>query len=432
MRSRWRSPRSRRAREHRPALQGVGRSEVAVTSARAAAEADRVTYVDTAARLRSTCEHLATVERFALDTEFVGERTYLPALELIQVATPSATALIDCRAIPALDPFFAVLADARVEKVLHAGQQDLELFQSLTGRAPAPIVDTQVAAAMAGYGAQIGYAQIVERLVGAVVDKSETLTDWSRRPLTKAQLAYAADDVRYLLPLYDTLRARLTQLRRWDWLQEECRRLERSVRNLPIDPPEAWLRVRGRGTLRAKGLAVLRELAQWREEMARERNKPRASIARDEVLVEIARKAPVTLDALRGLRAVRSRELERHAGDVLARIARALDTPKESWPQPPPPQGTAPSTGVVELLQAVLRLRAEEASIAPSLLATQADLQVLVQRHAAGDTADLPIMQGWRKAIAGGDLLALLEGRASVALDPATGAVRVSTRPIDA
>ncbi len=398
------------------------------SSVRQSAESRDFTYVDSAARLRTVCEHLAGVERFALDTEFVGERTYVPALELIQVATPSELALIDCRAVPALDPFFTVLTDTRVEKVMHAGQQDLELFQSLTGRPPAPIIDTQVAAAMAGYGAQVGYAQLVERLAGVAVEKSETLTDWSRRPLTKAQLAYAVDDVRYLLPIYEKLRARLTQQQRWEWLVEECKRLERSVRNLPVEPPDAWLRVRGRGTLRSKGLAVLRELAAWREEQARERNKPRTTIARDEVLVEIARKAPTTVEALRGLRAVRSRELERHAPAVLQRIARALEAPRDSWPQPPPAQAAAPSTGVVELLQAVLRLRAEEASIAPSLLATQADLQVLVQRHAAGEVGEVPIMQGWRKTIAGGDLLALLEGRASVSLDPARGAIRVSKR----
>lgn len=398
------------------------------SSGRSATEGTRAVYVDSAAALRGVCDHLGQVERFALDTEFVGERTYLPALELIQVATPAQTALIDCRAVPSLEPFFKVLADPGIEKILHAGQQDLELFHSLTGRAPAPIIDTQVAAAMAAYGAQVGYAQLVERLLGVTVEKSETLTDWSRRPLTKAQLAYAVDDVRHLLPAYEKLRAKLTGLQRWEWLREECRRLERSVRSLPVEPADAWLRVRGRGALRAKGLVVLRELAAWREEFARERNKPRASVARDEVLVEIARKAPTTLEALRGLRAVRSRELERHAGDVLQRIAGALETPRDEWPQPPVLQAAAPSTGVVELLQAVLRLRAEEAGIAPSLLATHADLQVLVQRHASKDFHDLPIMQGWRKTIAGGDLLALLEGRASLALDPDTGAVRVSQR----
>ncbi len=382
-------------------------------------------YVDDAASLRTLCKHLAAVERFGLDTEFVGERTYVPQLELIQVATPSRLALIDCRAVPSLDPFFALLGDARIEKVVHAGQQDLELFCSLTGRTPAPTVDTQVAAAMAGYGAQVGYAQLVERLLGVAVEKTETLTDWSRRPLTQAQIAYAADDVRHLLPLYDRLRARLTELKRWEWLVEECRRLEQSTRSVPVTPADAYLRVRGRGSLRAKGLAVLRALAAWREEVARERNKPRASIVRDEALVEIARKAPTTVSALRGMRAVRSRELDRHAEEVVRRVVWALHQPKEQWPQPPPAHGPAPATGVVELLQAVLRLRAEEACIASSLLATHAELQALVHHHAAGTEGELPIMQGWRRVIAGSDLLALLEGRASVALEPAGGRVRV-------
>ena len=387
-----------------------------------------VTYVDDDAALRRVCTQLAAAPRFALDTEFVGERTYVPALELIQVATGEMVALIDCRAVSSLTPFFEVLAAPTVEKVLHAGQQDLDLFHSLTGVAPTPILDTQVAAALGGYGAQVGYAQLVERLIGVTVDKSETLTDWSRRPLTKAQLAYAVDDVRYLLPACDTLKARLAELGRWDWAVEECRRLERSVRSIPMEPEDAWLRVRGRGSLRARGLVVLKALAEWREEIAKTRNKPRASIVRDEALVEIARKAPTAIDGLRGLRAVHSRDLERHAGDVVRRIAAALETPKETWPQPPPPPTATPSTGVVELLQAVLRLRAEDAGIAPTLLATNADLQLLVQRHAAGAATELPIMQGWRHTIAGGALMALLEGRASVSLDPASGAVRVTKR----
>ena len=377
-----------------------------------------VTYVEDTAGLRAACKHLAAVERFGLDTEFVGERTYVPQLELIQVATPAETWLIDCRAVPSLEPFYELLWDAEIEKIVHAGQQDLDLFSNLTGRAPSPVIDTQVASAMAGYGAQAGYAQLVERLLGVTVEKSETLTDWSRRPLTAAQVEYAADDVRYLLPVYERLRARLTELKRWAWLREECRRLEQATRVLPTDPSEAFLRVKGRGSLRARGLAVLRELASWREEVARERNKPRASIIRDEALVEIARKAPTSVAALRGLRAVRSRELDRHAEVVVRRVARALETPKDQWPQPPPAHTTVPSAGLVELLQAVLRLRAEESWIAPSLLATHADLQLLVQRHAEGDAASLPILQGWRKSIAGRDLVALLEGRASVTWDP--------------
>ena len=387
-----------------------------------------VTYVDDEKSLGVLCAHLATVQRFALDTEFVGERTYTPQLELIQVATTSQVALIDCRAVPSLQGFFVPLCDEHIDKILHAGQQDLGLFENLIGRVPTPVVDTQVASAMAGYGAQPGYAQLVEGILGLTMEKTETLTDWSRRPLTPAQLSYAADDVRYLLPLYEGLRLRLTGLDRWEWLREECRMLTRSTRRLSAEPENAYLRVRGRGSLRAKGLAVLRELAAWREEVARHRNKPRPSVARDEALVEIARKAPTTTAALRGLRAVRSRELERHADDVVCRVARALEGPKELWPQPPAGRGRVPQGGTVELLQAALRARADEAGIAPSLIATHADLQLLAQRHAAGQVDDLPVVRGWRRAIAGSDLLALLDGCASVALDAATGQVKIRTK----
>lgn len=382
-------------------------------------------YVSDGERLEAVCAHLATTERFGLDTEFVGERTYVPQLELIQVATPERCALIDCRAVTDLTRFFALLADRAIEKVVHAGQQDIELFYKLSGHVPGPVFDTQVAAAMAGLGAQAGYAQLAERLLNVHVEKTETLTDWSRRPLTRAQIAYAADDVRSLLPLYDALRRRLTELGRWKWLQEELRRLERSVRGHPVDPSRTHLRVKGRGSLRGKGLAVLRELAAWREELAQRLNKPRGSVVRDEALVEIARKAPTSVSALRSLRAVRSRELDRHADEVVARVARALELPKEQWPEAPSSPGPAPATGVVELLQAVIRSRAEEAQIAPSLLATHADVQLLVQRHAAGNAADLPILKGWRRKIAGNDLVALLEGRASVEIDPARGCVRL-------
>lgn len=399
-----------------------------MTGRSAADSSSAYVYVDSEARLNTICDHLAGVERFGLDTEFVGERTYVPQLELIQVATPTQCALIDCQAVSDLSPFFAVLGNPAIEKVVHAGQQDLEIFFTLCGKVPSPIFDVQVAAAMAGLGAQCGYAQVADRLLGVTIEKTETLTDWSHRPLTQAQLEYAGDDVRYLLPVYAELKRRLTQLGRWKWLQEEFRGLEQSIRSEPIVPARAYLRVRGRGSLRGRGLVVLRELAAWREDTARERDKPRGSIVRDEALVEIARKAPATVSALRGLRAVRSRELDRYSDEVVARVVHALSLPKEQWPEPPPSPGPAPSTGVVELLQAVVRARADDAQIAPTLLATHADLQELTQRHVTGGAKDLPIMQGWRRRIAGDDLCALLDGRATVQIDAAHGRIRL--RPI--
>lgn len=388
-----------------------------------------VVYVDNAEALTNVCEHLATTRRFALDTEFVGERTYYPKLELIQVASREQVALIDCRAVEDLGPFFEVLANRRIQKILHAAQQDVELFESLTGELPRPVIDTQVASALAGYGAQVGYAQLAERILGVTLEKSETLSDWSRRPLSKAQLAYAVDDVRYLLPLYEDLRARLTELERWDWLKEECAGIETVSRGLTVAPEEAYLRVRGRGSLRPRALAVLRELAAWRESAARERNKPRVSIARDEALVEIARRSPTSVSSLRGLRAVRSREVERHAAEVVDRVNAALAGPREEWPQPPPVQGPTPAPGVVELLQAVVREQADEHSIAASILATQAELQQLASRHLQGNgVEDLRLMHGWRRALVGGDLLAVLEGTASVSVDPSTQRLRIRPR----
>lgn len=388
-----------------------------------------VVHVSDARSLGEVCAHLAGTRRFALDTEFVGERTYYPKLELIQVASREQVALIDCRAVDDLGPFFEILANRRIQKVLHAAQQDIELFESLTGELPRPVIDTQIASALAGYGAQVGYAQLAERLLGVSLEKSETLSDWSHRPLSKAQLAYAVDDVRFLLPLYEQLRGRLTELDRWEWVKEECARIENLSRGLTVEPREAYLRVRGRGSLRPRGLAVLRELAAWREEAARHRDKPRVSIARDEVLVELARRAPTAPSALRGLRAVRSREIERCAAEVVERVNIALAQPKEDWPQPPPSHGPTPPPGVVELLQAVVRERAEEHSIAASMLATQAELQQLASCHMeANGLDDLRLMRGWRRTIVGEDLIAVLDGSASVSVDPASHRLRIRPR----
>jgi ribonuclease D len=387
---------------------------------------DSFLYVEDAAALRRVVERLADSDRFGLDTEFVGERTYLPQLELIQVANQHVCAVLDCRALGQLDPFFPVLFDRRIEKVLHAGQQDLELFFLLTQQVPTPIFDTQVAAAMVGYGAQPGYAALVERLLEITVEKTETLTDWTRRPLTHAQLSYAADDVRYLSAVHHRLRQRLTSLHRVNWATEEFRRLERTAAAGRVHPQEAYLRVRGRGTLSSKGLVILRELAAWREDEARQRNKPRGSVMKDELLVEVARRGPLTPGALRQLRGLYSRELERSATQIVAAVERALALPKSEWPAPTRHSNEATPTGLVELLQAVLRTRAEHASIAPSILATTADLEMLATRHGKPSAVDLPILQGWRRKIAGDHLLDLLEGRASVRVEPSTHRLHIS------
>jgi ribonuclease D len=386
------------------------------------------TLIDSQEALEDLALALRREKQIGLDTEFVGERTYVPQLELVQVSGAESTAVIDCRAVASLDPLLEVLNDKRIEKILHAGQQDLELLFALSGRVPAPVFDTQVAAAMIGLGAQPSYASLLERVLQVRIDKTQTLTDWSKRPLTATQIAYAHEDVRYLLPVRERLREKLQALGREDWLREELARLESPSSYQRPTAREAYLRVRGRGGLRSKGLAILRELAAWREEEAQRRNKPRGGVLSDEVLVELARRAPERPDALRNFRGQFARAAERYSSAIIEAVKVALALPHEEWPHAAQTNhAPAPSAGVIELLQAVLRLSSEEAGIAPTMVATSADLHALVDAHALGRHPELPLLSGWRREIAGANLLALLEGKASLRLDPTSQRVRLET-----
>lgn len=379
--------------------------------------------------LKDLAGKLKHQRRIGVDTEFVGERTYVPQLELVQVSGNDLTAVIDCQAVGSLDPLLEVILDHHIEKVLHAGQQDLELIYGLSGEVPSPVFDTQVAAAMVGLGAQPSYASMLERLLQVRIEKTQTLTDWSKRPLTGTQIAYAHEDVRYLLPLRQRLVERLRKFGREQWLREELARLEDTASYKRPSTREAYLRVRGRGGLRAKGLAILRELAAWREEEAQRRNKPRGGILSDEVLVELARRAPDKPEALRNFRGQFARAAQRHTTAIIDAVKQALDLPQEDWPQVVHGNhAPAPNAGVIELLQAVLRLSAEEAGIAPTLVATSADLHALVEAFALGSQAELPLLAGWRHEIAGANLVALLEGKAALRLEPKSQKVKLEKR----
>lgn len=385
--------------------------------------------IESQEELKDLAGKLKHQRRIGVDTEFVGERTYVPQLELVQVSGTELTAVIDCRAVASLDPLLEVILDRRVEKVLHAGQQDLELIYALSGQVPSPVFDTQVAAAMVGLGAQPSYASMLERLLQVRIEKTQTLTDWSKRPLTGTQIAYAHEDVRYLLPLRQRLVEKLRSLGREEWLREELARLEDGASYKRPSPRDAYLRVRGRGGLRAKGLAILRELAAWREEEAQRRNKPRGGILSDEVLVELARRAPDKPESLRNFRGQFARAAQRHTTAIIDAVKQAIDLPQEEWPQVVHGNhAPAPNAGVIELLQAVLRLSAEESGIAPTLVATSADLHSLVEAFALGRQAELPLLAGWRHEIAGANLVALLEGKAALRLDPKSQKVKLEKR----
>jgi len=386
-------------------------------------------YVADTRTLESLCHILRQSPRLAVDTEFVGEDTFIPRLELIQVATADTAAVIDFPAVQAsgsLDVFWELICDAKIEKIVHAGRQDLDLFATHAGHIPKPFFDTQIAAAMVGYGAQVAYANLVQRLHGTKLAKAHTFTNWSARPLSDDQIAYALEDVEFLLSIHTHLHDRLTALGRVEWVSEEFARLEAAVGEKSREPQERYQRIRGWDTLKPKGAAVLRELAAWREAEARRRNVPRGRVMRDEVLLQLARHPPKSVHELRGLRGVHASEVDRHGEQLLASITSALTLPASAWPEVPRERKPDPeSTGIVELLQAVLKARAAEEGIAPTMLATSADLQTVVEAKQNRTTLDVPILRGWRRQLAGELLLQVLDGAVTISVDRVSGALRM-------
>jgi len=387
-------------------------------------------YVTDQRALESLCHTLRQSPRLALDTEFVGEDTFIPRLELIQVATATTAAVIDFPAVQAsgsLDVFWELICDAKIEKIVHAGRQDLDLFATHAGQIPKPFFDTQIAAAMVGYGAQVAYANLVQRLHGTKLAKAHTFTNWSARPLSDDQIAYALEDVEFLLSIHTHLQERLSTLGRLEWVSEEFARLETAVGEKSREPQERYQRIRGWETLKPKGAAVLRELAAWRESEARRRNVPRGRVMRDEVLLQLARHPPKSVHELRGLRGVHSSEVDRQGEQLLATITSALALPPSAWPEVPRERKPDPeSTGIVELLQAVLKARAAEEGIAPTMLATSADLQTLVEAKQNRTALDVPILRGWRRQLAGDLLLQVLDGAITITVDRTSGALRMT------
>lgn len=387
-------------------------------------------YVTDQHALESLCHTLRQSPRLALDTEFVGEDTFIPRLELIQVATATTAAVIDFPAVQAggsLDVFWELICDTKIEKIVHAGRQDLDLFALHAGQIPKPFFDTQIAAAMVGYGAQVAYANLVQRLHGTRLAKAHTFTNWSARPLSDDQIAYALEDVEFLLSIHTHLQDRLNTLGRSEWVSEEFARLETAVGEKSREPQERYQRIRGWDTLKPKGAAVLRELAVWREAEARRRNVPRGRVMRDEVLLQLARHPPKSVNDLRGLRGIHSSDVDRQGGHLLAAITSALALPPSAWPEVPSERKPDPeSTGIVELLQAVLKARAAEEGIAPTMLATSADLQTLVDAKQNRTALNVPILHGWRRQLVGDLLLQVLKGAVTISVDKTSGSLRMT------
>lgn len=370
-------------------------------------------YIDTPAELEALCTRLRGHPWLAIDTEFIRERTYRARLCLVQVASEDDIACIDTLALDSLDPLIERLLDPTVTKVLHAARQDLEIFHDLTGgRVPAPVFDTQLAATLAGFGDQIGYAELVKRLLGVSLDKSQSRTDWSARPLDDEQLRYAADDVRHLREVYTLLRDRLESAGRLEWLEEDFAALADPAQ-YRSDPDSAWRKVRGANQLRGTQLAVLRALAAWRERQAEAADRPRRWILDDAALLALAKSSPTRREQLGKVRGLGESWIRRHGGDLLEliRAAREAGPGQEAAPRRPRPL-TLPEEARVDALMALVRLQANEHDVAPATLATRRDLEALIRGE-----EDVALRRGWRHGLVGKLLDRFLSGDARLRCD---------------
>lgn len=341
-----------------------------------------------------------------IDTEFIRERTYYPRLCLLQIGVPGKIACIDPLAIKDLGPLLDILYDRSVLKVLHASSQDLEIFAHLYGRVPGPLFDTQMAAPLLGCPEQMGYGNFVKERLGVSLDKAHSRTDWSKRPLSQDQLVYAADDVRYLVELYPALIDELTGLGRLEWLQEEFAQLE-SMDKYTASPDSAWLRIRGFEKLRPKALSTLQLLASWRESTAVEKDLPRAWVLKDDVLVDIARLAPKSKSDFERIRSMPAKSIERYAPVLLDLVQQGLKREPEAIPEwrSKAAKPTQQEELLADVMQAQLRLLAQQQGINSALIASRKDLLAL-----ARGSKSIPVVHGWRLKMAGKELLAMLNG----------------------
>jgi ribonuclease D len=358
-------------------------------------------FINTPAPLASLAQGWAGREWLAIDTEFVRVDTYHARLCLIQVGDGTDSVCIDPLAIKDLSPLLEVLAQPRITKVLHSASQDYEIFVQLTGAAPAPLFDSQIAATLLGYGDQIGYAGLIDKLCGVTLDKSLSRTDWARRPLSEAELAYAAADVKYLAEIYPRLREELAQADRLAWLEEDCARLCDPLRYRTA-PEDAWQRLKGLARLPAREQQIAAALAAWRETEAQARNRPRKWILDDDPVYRLAERKPQTLAQLEALKVLPPKTLERHGERLLALVAQGLAAPAELLATDE--QLSPEQKARLKALQARLADIATGLKLPPTYIAPRADMLALLLE---GDRGQVPLLQGWRRQVAGEELLKL-------------------------
>lgn len=368
-------------------------------------------FVDNEAKLAELCQLIAESDVVAIDTEFMREKTYYAQLCLVQLATDNVIACVDPLALPDLSPLLDLLYEPQRLKILHAARQDLEIFFDLTGKVPKPVYDTQIAATLLGHGDQLGYAKLVKAMMSVNVDKDHSRTDWSKRPLDEAQIAYAENDVRYLIPMYRDQMQQLSAKGRESWLQADFDNLTNSKLYAP-HKENLWKRIKGTRILKRNQLAVIQQLAIWREEKAKSSNCPRKWVVSDDAMIDLARRLPRSLEAMEQLRSWKG-SLKKYADEIAELIEQSSQLPEDQWPVIEHSVVlSVKQDALVDFLMGIVRLRAIANDVTPAVLATRKELERLVLHH-----DDVSVLKGWRFELVGNDLKQFMDGKKTIRIN---------------
>ena len=370
-----------------------------------------IEYIDKPEQLTDLCNRIKQEPWIALDTEFLREKTYYPVFCLLQIATPEWVVCVDPIALADLSELFEAINNPEIIKVLHSCRQDLEIFYQETGKITAPVFDTQIAAPLLGFQENPGYAMLVSSFLNVNLSKIHTRTDWTIRPLSEAQIQYAADDVIYLCKIYQMICQKLESLERLDWLEKDFELLK-NTELYQVSPVNAWKKVKGRNRLTGKQLSIVQALSEWREQTAQSENRPKNWLIRDDLLLELAKLQPETVNDLNKIRSMNERIVRRYGKAV----CRLIHEAKQRTPIPVDNKKAAKKRpkqeAVLDVLTAVVRMRADENSLNPVILASRKDLEKLLL-----DEQESSLLLGWRYSMVGKELQGLLKGQYALTLN---------------
>ncbi|MBE9527183.1 MAG: ribonuclease D [Proteobacteria bacterium] len=365
----------------------------------------QINFIENKDQLINICQQFSQSEFLAVDTEFFRQTTYYSILALIQICDGKQIAIVDPLAIDDLEPLMDLLYNKEITKVFHSARQDMEIFYHLKGALPEPLFDTQITSALLGYGEQIGYAPLVKQLLNIELDKSQTRTDWLKRPLSKKQIAYAADDVKYLAKLYPLQYERLEELGRLQWLENDFNFLTDNATYAP-SPDTIWRKTKGINRLKKQKLAILKLLAGWREELAIEQNRPRRRVISDDTLIGLCNNPPADAAELQEHHGLSEKFLQYNQDIILSLVEQGLKTADKDCPRLPPIIKLSQNEeALADCMMAIVHLSANENNISPQCLCNRKEINALIKGQ-----RDLNILSGWRNELAGKSLVDFLSG----------------------